>query len=664
MHKMRSLAILMVGLMMLGESVSGQCGGSAFTFGNNLCGAIGTFTINPNVACKPFNLVSGCGGNWFCVAVTPNDSTTPLPNRDIAIGGVASTSSGGKCDFLVANGHLGGLAPTSGQITLVANSGMSRARLANTQTMSPLPNNGGWMSGNHSFAASSVARLFQFNVTCPGTFTVQLNQVVGPSLSALRWRLYAPGSDSSWRPRSSMILGGSGTSPSGPISLSPGWHAIVVFKDGAPVTANLNYSVTVTRLTNPAPVINSASQLVACSGPTTLTLSGSNFLQPCTTVAVDGNPVSATITPNSIAIPLPNYTTPGNLTVSVTNPPPGGGTATINVPIASAATPAITGCSPPSAPYGGGPMPMTIQGANFTPTSVVLLNSAPKSTLFVNSSALTITFTSADLLSTMPLCFQVVDPCSTNPSPMFSCPIICPSPSVTSLSPSMVAEGCGTLMLSVTGTGFCPNSTLNFNGLSIGPATSSPTFLTFNIPGSETSLAATFNVTVTTPGPGGGTSTGVPFTVRLPSPGTQEDFVLATGVNGPATTGPGQTIKTAPAGSTLLFEASSPMGTVVNRPFFIVADFFPTNPSIFPCNAPIPGPIWVGSMPVTFALVGPPAGTLVSLSPLVQPGPNQFAFTTPLGLAGNSILIQALVLTPLATVVPNVMLSDGHEIRF
>ena len=674
MKPMCRLIAMMAVLGLLGAVMPAQCGANPFNFTNNICGGAATFTINPNVACKPFNLPV-CNGAWLCVAVAPDVPAAPFADRDIEIGGVVSNRTGGRCDFLVANGHLGSISPTSGQITLVSGtSGVSRTRLCNTQTPGPLPNNAGWTTGGHSFANFSVARLFQFEVTCPGSYTVQLNATTGQDLSALRWRLFDPGTGPGWRPRNANILLGSGTTPSAPVFLNPGWHAIVVFKDSGTVTNTLFYSISFLRQPNPVPTISSTNTLTACAGPQTLAVSGSGFL-PCSSVTIDGVPqVPTSLTSSSMTLSLPPQAQPGTLSLTISNPAPGGGAASTQVVVGSGPTPVIAGCNPPFATFGDPGFPLTLNGANFTVTSVVSINGTIRSTTFINASTLQVSVNASDLLTLTPLNCMVTDPCSPQPSNLFPCPIVCGTPTITSLQPSSVTRGSPGFTLTVHGTGFCPLCVVHWNGMPRATNFVSSTQLTAGILSSDLAMAGTATVTVVCPAlgsppQGGGTSNGAVFTIVGPYPGTDEDFVLASGVvppGAPVTTSmdPGGSIKTASPGDTLVFDLSSPMGTVALRPFYLIADFLPTG-SPFTGPAGSPTTVFVGTPTAsTFSLLGPTTGALVPLTPLLQPGLNRFAFIAPNGIAGNSLLMQGIVLTPLGNVVAGVMLTDGHEIQF
>ncbi|HMZ20891.1 MAG TPA: CARDB domain-containing protein [Blastocatellia bacterium] len=90
------------------------------------------------------------------------------------------------------------------------------------------------------------------------------------------------------------------------------------------------------------------------------------------------------------------------------------------------------------------------------------------------------------------------------------------SPTLTSLSPNS-AQACGAAFtLTVNGTNFVSNSTVNWNGAARPTTFVSATQLTAAIPASDLASAGTANITIFNPEPGGGTSAALPFTI-LPS---------------------------------------------------------------------------------------------------------------------------------------------------
>jgi hypothetical protein len=124
-----------------------------------------------------------------------------------------------------------------------------------------------------------------------------------------------------------------------------------------------------------------------------------------------------------------------------------------------------------------------------------------------------------------------------------------------------------------------------------------------------------------------------------PFPGTGHDIQMATGVNGIATSGIGQWVKSTVAGDILTATVTSPGGTLDFQLLVAGMEAFFT----------------AGSPPVPFALPGVhislSAIFLTQISPLtsvVVPAGNTWSFQTPVGLSGVSVIIQGVVVSALA----------------
>ena len=89
-----------------------------------------------------------------------------------------------------------------------------------------------------------------------------------------------------------------------------------------------------------------------------------------------------------------------------------------------------------------------------------------------------------------------------------------PVPTPNSISPNHIEVGhAEPLTLTVTGSGFIPNSVVNWNGAALTTAYVSSTQLTATIPASDFTTKGNDQITVTNPGPGGGTSSALTFEV-------------------------------------------------------------------------------------------------------------------------------------------------------
>jgi YVTN family beta-propeller protein len=88
-----------------------------------------------------------------------------------------------------------------------------------------------------------------------------------------------------------------------------------------------------------------------------------------------------------------------------------------------------------------------------------------------------------------------------------------PTPTITTISPNSTVAGGGALTLTLNGTNFVADSTVNFGGSALATTFVNSTQLTAAIPAASIASAGTAAVTVTNPGPGGGTSKAINFTI-------------------------------------------------------------------------------------------------------------------------------------------------------
>jgi hypothetical protein len=172
---------------------------------------------------------------------------------------------------------------------------------------------------------------------------------------------------------------------------------------GAPLTGSpVEFVATASITPNPVPTLS----IVAPSSGNRLetlnvVLTGTNFVSGVTTVSF-----GADIAVNSMTISSPTTLT-ANITVgaatgprdvSVTNPAPGGGTATLTGGFTvTNPLPASTLLVPDQLTAGGSAFTLTVNGSNFAPDSVVQWNGANRSTTFVGSSQLTASILASDI---------------------------------------------------------------------------------------------------------------------------------------------------------------------------------------------------------------------------------------------------------------------------
>jgi len=138
-----------------------------------------------------------------------------------------------------------------------------------------------------------------------------------------------------------------------------------------------------------------------------------------------------------------------------------------------------------------------------------------------------------------------------------------------------------------------------------------------------------------------------------PYGGSNVDLELRTGVNGAATTGPGQFVKSARALDALAFTVVSPNGAFDYTPYAILAQVFSTGSP----PQPFLPPLWINPFVPFFALAGGFSGGFQFLLP---PGGNTTIVRVPFGLNGFSVIAQSLAISPNATLAA----SDAHEVLF
>jgi hypothetical protein len=167
-----------------------------------------------------------------------------------------------------------------------------------------------------------------------------------------------------------------------------------------------NVVPTTTSISPPSAVLGSAGFTLTVNGTNFLTSSMVNFNGSArSTGYVSSTQLTATINASDL-------TSPGTFNVTVTNPVPGGGTSNAQpfVVTGNNPVPTLTSISPSSTMVGGGSFVMTLQGANFSPSSSVTFNGITKPTTFVSSNQLTAVIPASDIAATGTDAVMVTNP--------------------------------------------------------------------------------------------------------------------------------------------------------------------------------------------------------------------------------------------------------------
>jgi len=218
----------------------------------------------------------------------------------------------------------------------------------------------------------------------------------------------------------------------------PGEAAIEVVTAPPGGGKTLPQTLSISPTTSPQPHIDSISPTGVFVGTQpTLLIQGSGFV-PQSIVDINSSsitPLSITAGTIQVTVPAADVIITGTVTVTVVNPPPGGGasnTAQLNVinPV-----PAITAVSPPSAAAGGAAPILAVTGSNFSPTSVILVSGSPRQTAFVSTTSVSTALAAGDVAAGGALQVQVQNPLPgggtsnilpffVNPSPKTGLPVL------------------------------------------------------------------------------------------------------------------------------------------------------------------------------------------------------------------------------------------------
>ena len=183
--------------------------------------------------------------------------------------------------------------------------------------------------------------------------------------------------------------------------------------------------------------------------------------------------------------------------------------------------PSITGLNPSNTTAGATAFTLTVNGSGFSHSSTVRWNGSARTTAFVSANQLKAAIVSDDIATAGIFNVTVVNPApggGTSVASTFIINAANPVPAISSLSPSSATAGGAAFTLTVSGTGFVSNSTVQWNGSARATAFVSATQLTAAIAAADISIAGAANVTVVNPAPGSGASTAFTLTISAVNP--------------------------------------------------------------------------------------------------------------------------------------------------
>jgi hypothetical protein len=261
---------------------------------------------------------------------------------------------------------------------------------------------------------------------------------------------------------------------------------------------------------NPAPAISSLSPSSSLEGgsPFTLIVNGSGFV-PGSTAQWGGTNLATTYQNSSqltATVPASDIAGAGNISVTVVNAAPGGGTSPTSSFAVDYPVPALASIAPPSTNVGAAASTLTIQGSNFAQGAVVQWNGSSLATTYVSSTSLTALVPASDLSAVGSEAVTVSNPSPGGGiSPAISFAINNPLPAISAFVPSSTNAGAPAFTLTVLGTNFVPSTAVQWNGSGRPTSFVSPTQLTVSVTAADVSSAGSAQLTVVNPAPGGGT---------------------------------------------------------------------------------------------------------------------------------------------------------------
>ncbi len=179
----------------------------------------------------------------------------------------------------------------------------------------------------------------------------------------------------------------------------------------------------------------------------------------------------------------------------------------------TSAVPTVSSVAPDAVTAGDPGFTLIVDGGNFAPTSTVRWNGNDRPTTYVDSTTLQAAISAADIAAEGVAQVTVATPApgggvSNAANVTIAAPgqLPNPTPAVSSFSPATFSAGQPATLLTVTGTGFVPESVLRWNGVDLTTTFLSETSLSATIPATDLAAPGSAAVTVSNPAPGGGLS--------------------------------------------------------------------------------------------------------------------------------------------------------------
>ena len=279
------------------------------------------------------------------------------------------------------------------------------------------------------------------------------------------------------------------------LTASPTSASITVTTPDAASSPPAVLSAPVQFTVSPAPAISTLSPVSVTAGRATftLTVNGANFANGVS-VYWNGAPRNTTfINTGQVTVDIPSTDVPsagsGAITVRTSD-----GAVSQSANLQVVAAPALSALNPISRTAGAPQFTLTLTGANFTNGSPSSGNGQSRTTAFLGNGTLSAIVPASDVAQAGSVNVSVlsVDGVTSNQQ-AFTVNLI---PSITRLAPASISAGGPASTLTINGSGFVANSTVQWNGQSLATTFVSPVQLTAALPAANVSTAGLANVTV------------------------------------------------------------------------------------------------------------------------------------------------------------------------
>ncbi len=225
-----------------------------------------------------------------------------------------------------------------------------------------------------------------------------------------------------------------------------------------------------------------------------------------------------------------------SITITACGGGSGSGTTTSTQPAAQ--PPVVSSISPTKVAAGAANTTLTVNGSNFSSTTVIQVGQTIEPTSFVSASQVTAQLPASQLAAggNLPIIAVNGSLSSASGTPV-SLEVDNPSPALTLLSPATAQVGVTPASIAASGTGFVPTTVIDVNGTARTTVFISATQVNFVPSAADLSATASLAVTAVNPAPGGGTSSPATLIVNNPTVGNLQltPSTVATGGSSPLT---------------------------------------------------------------------------------------------------------------------------------